>query len=98
MPYVRINLVEYPNPEAMQENSDSLNADASNIFPEIMLLAGIKLTDTSQMSISIYPDKEAADKAIAQRDAHQSTLDLTPVMSHEGDLSFYFDRGQKIEP
>ena len=48
MPYVRINLVEYPSPEAMQENSDSLNADAGSIFPEIMLLAGIKLTDTSQ--------------------------------------------------
>ena len=89
MPYVRINLAEYPSPEALQKNSDSINAAAQSIFPDIMLVAGINLTETSQMAISIYPDKEAADKALAQRDSHQKTQDIELVMSHAGDLSFF---------
>ena len=98
MPYVRINLAEYPSPEALQKNSDSINAAAQSIFPDIMLVAGINLTETSQMAISIYPDKEAADKALGQRDAHHKTQDIELVMSHEGDLSFFFNAGKKIEP
>ena len=63
-----------------------------------MLIDGINLTETSQMAISIYPDKEAADKALAQRDAHHKTQDIELVMSHAGDLSFFFDAGKKIDP
>ena len=71
------------------KKSGNINATARIIFPDIMLIDGINLTETSQMAISIYPDKEAADKALAQRDAHQKTQDIELVMSHAGDLSFF---------
>ena len=70
MAYVRINMVEFDSPEAMKENSKELNENAGKIFPELQLIAAVATSDTSALSISIYPDKGSADKAIAQRDKH----------------------------
>ena len=92
MAYVRINMVEFENPEAMKENSKELNANAGSIFPEVQLIAAIATSDRSALSISIYPNKEAADKAIAQRDAHHNGRPIEVVMAHEGDLSAFFQR------
>ena len=76
-------------PEALQKKSVSINAAAQSIFPDIMLIDGINLTETSQIAISSYPDKEAADKALAERDAHHETQDIELVMSHAGNISFF---------
>ena len=59
LPYVRINLAEYQSQEALKKNSYSINAAAQSVFPDIMLIAGINPTESSQMAILIYPHKEA---------------------------------------
>jgi len=60
MAYVRINMVEFESPEAMTKNSKELNENVGMIFPEVQLIAAIATSDTSALSISIFPDKEAA--------------------------------------
>ena len=92
MAYVRINMVEFESPEAMTKNSKELNENVGMIFPEVQLIAAIATSDTSALSISIYPDKEAADKAIAQRDKHHDGKPIEVVMAHEGELSAFFQR------
>ena len=92
MAYVRINMVEFDSPEAMKENSKELNENAGKIFPELQLFAAVATSDTSALSISIYPDKGSADKAIAQRDKHHDGRPIEVVMAHEGDLSAFYQR------
>ena len=92
MAYVRINMVEFENSEAMKGNSEELNKNAGVIFPEVQLIAAIATSDTSALSISIYPDKESADKALTQRDKYHDGRPIEVVMAHEGDLSAFYQR------
>jgi hypothetical protein len=58
----------------------------------VQLIAAIATSDTSALSISIYPDKDAADIAISQRDKHHEGKAVEVVMAHEGDLKAFFQK------
>ena len=76
-----------------KENSKELNRNAGTIFPEVQLIAAIATSDTSALSISIYPDKQSADKAIEQRDKyHAERGNVEVVMAHEGKLNGFYHR------
>ena len=56
------------------------------------MIAAIATSDTLALSISIYSYKEAAQRAIAQRDDHPDRRPIEVVMAHAGDLSAFFQR------
>lgn len=92
MAYVRINMVEIDSPEAMYETTKAINENAGTIFPDLQLFASIATAETSSLAISIYPYKEAADKAIAARDKHHEGKGAQVVMAYEGELNAFSQR------
>ena len=92
MAYVRINMVDFESPKVMEENHKALNENAGKIFPEVQLIAAIATSDTSALSILIYPKKDAADIAISQRDKHHEGKAVEVVMAHEGELWALFQK------
>ena len=93
MAYVRINVVEFDSEEYLKRDAEVLNSNAGDLFPELLLIAGVQTTETSSFSITIYPDKEAADNALAVRDNHMAEVKgLSLTMSHEGDLSIFYQK------
>ena len=93
MAYVRVNMVEFESAEAMQGNAKFMSENAGQIFPDIQLFASMATTEKSALAISIYADKEAADKAIAQRDKyHAERGNVEVVMAHEGKLNGFYHK------
>ena len=74
-----------------------LRNDIKSVFPEIRSFACIETSETSTLTISIYDDKEAADRAVAQRDKHHEDKDLADLFTHEGDLRCFYVEKQHID-
>ena len=93
MAYVRINMVEFDSEEDLKRDAEVLNSNAGNLFPELLLIAGVQTTETSSLSITVHPNKEAADRAKSLRDDHMAEVKgLSLTMSHEGDLSIFYQK------
>ena len=55
----------------------------------------VSTSEKSGLIISIYDDKEAADRALAQHDKHQENAGLAIIFAHEGRVSvFYVEKEQ----
>lgn len=91
MSYVRINMLEFDSAETQKRRQAYFNKNAADIFPTAELIAGVVTDDTSVLSISIYPDKETSDQAIAARDGHFQNASgrLTNSMALEGELAVF---------
>ena len=86
MPYARINMAEFCRAEA-ERTIAILRNDIKSVFPKIRSFACVETSETSALTISIYDDKEAADRAVVQRDKHHEDKDLADLFTHEGDLN-----------
>ena len=86
MPYARINMAEFASPEEAERTISILRNDIKSVFPEIRAFACVETSDASALTISIYDDKKAADRAASQRDTHHEDKDLAGLFTHEGDL------------
>ena len=90
MPYARINMAEFTSSAEAERTIAILRNDIKSVFPEIRAFACVETTETSALTISIYDDKEAADRAAAQRDEHHEDKNLADLFTHEGDLRCFY--------
>ena len=92
MPYARINMAEFRTRDEMTKTLSILKNDIKSVFPEIRAFTAIETSETSILTISVYDDKSAADRALEQRDKHHEDKDLSDIFSHAGFVEcMYFD-------
>ena len=95
MPYARINMVEFESREEMHKVITNLNVNMKTVFPEIRSFVSVETSEKSQITISVYDHKEAADRAVAQRDTHLEHRKLVDIFAHEGNVNcFYVEKEQ----
>ena len=95
MPYARINMVDFKSREEMLKVITHLSANMKTVFPEIRSFVSMETSETSQITISVYDNKKAADRAVAQRDTHLKNKDLVDMVAHEGNVNcFYVEEEQ----
>ncbi|OAH05775.1 hypothetical protein pfor_37c3536 [Rhodobacteraceae bacterium SB2] len=95
MPYARINMVEFESREEMHKVITNLNVNMKTVFPEIRSFVSVETSEKSQITISVYDHKEAADCAVAQRDTHLKHRELVDIFAHEGNVNcFYVEEEQ----
>ena len=92
MSYLRVNMVSTESIEKRDEILDRINTEAGEIFPEIQMMLAIATGDTAAMSVSIYADKDAATRAIAQRDASHVQFNTELEVAFEGELRAFYKR------
>ena len=67
MAYVRINMVEFKSKKDMQRDMDELQNNMKSLFPEMRLFIPMEASETSNVGIAVYDDKEAADRAVEKQ-------------------------------
>ena len=90
MPYARINMFEFSTAEDRDRNAEKLRNNIKSVFPEIRAFVTMETSETAGLAISIYDDKEAADRAILQRDKHHENAGLIDIVSHEGNVKNFY--------
>ena len=70
MPYARINMGEFASHEERKRAIAILRNDIKSVFPEIRAFASVDLGGGSGLTISVYDDMEAADRAMSNRTKH----------------------------
>ena len=95
MAYVRINMAEVESREEMQRTIEPLQKNMKSIFPEMRLFIAVETSETSMLGVSVYDDKDAADRAVANRTKHLEDKEIKDNFTFEGLVScFYTDREQ----
>ena len=97
MPYARINMVEYKSVEEKNRRVGMLKKNIKAVFPDIRAFASIETSATSQLSISIYDDQDAADQAAAQFDSYRDEDALADLFTHEGSINHFFIEVDQVD-
>ena len=90
MPYARFNMVEFSTHDDMRAHAAELQPKINQIFPEIRGFFFVETSDTSALTISVYDDQEAADRALEQRDKYHVDKKFTDIFHHEGVVAAYY--------
>ena len=99
MSYLRVNMVNHDSIEKRDEALNRLNTKSGEIFPEIQILIAIATGETSNMTISIYEDEAAANRALTTRDEMMKKKGTELEVAFEGDIkAFYQKQIVKAEP
>ena len=61
-------MAEFKSCEEIHKVIKNLKANIKSVFPEIRSFVSMETSETSQVTTSPYDNKEAADRAVAQRD------------------------------
>ena len=67
MSVARITTIKFKSKEAANKSIEDYSSNAPNEFPEAEQLIQVHVNDTTVMAISLYPDKEAMERAVAAR-------------------------------
>ena len=95
MPYARVIMAEFKSREEMHKVITNLRDNMKSVFPEIRSFVSMETSETSQITISVYDNKEAAERAVAQRDADLKHTALVDIFAHEGNVNcFYVEEEQ----
>ena len=95
MPYARINMGEFASHEERKRAIVILRNDIKSVFPEIRAFASVDLGGGSGLTISIYDDMEAADRAMSNRTKHLENIGIKDVFHHAGEVDcFYIEEEQ----
>ena len=97
MPYARINMVEYKSVEEKNRRVGMLKKNIKAVFPDIRAFASIETSATSQLSISIYDDQDAADQAAAQFDSYRDEDASADLFTHGGSVKQFFIGADRVD-
>ena len=97
MPYVRINMVEFKSKEDMKKDMDELQNGMKSMFPEMRLFIGMEASETTNVGIAVYDDKEAADRAVEKRKKRMAGEGFSDNFSHEGEVIAFYADNQQID-
>ena len=70
MSIARINMLEFETEDVLNKRVTEYSEQAPELFPDAEILLSIQTSPTSAMSISVYPDEQAAEKALSTREKH----------------------------
>ena len=95
MAYARVTMAEFDSRAKMHGAIEELGKNMKSVFPQILMFAAMETAENSQLTISVYADKDAADRAVAQRDEAMENTGVSDLFTHEGNVnSFYVDDSQ----
>ena len=86
MAFVRINMIKFDIPEEFKKRALAFRENMAQIFPIVQLIKAVATSDTSVLSVSIYPDKETADVALEQREKHLAAVMTKDIVSLESKM------------
>ena len=90
MSYVRVVMVDAKTLEGRDNLFKRVSSRAGEIFPEIQQMLAMPTSETTALSISIYEDKAAADRAVSQRDEELDDKGYELEIAFEGPLKGYY--------
>ena len=95
MPYARIKMAAFESRETMEKTLSKLRNDIKSVFPQICAFVEVRTSEASGLTISVCDDKEAADRALAQRDKHHEYAGLEDIFAYSGTVgAFYIEEEQ----
>ena len=96
MLYARVNMVEFKTREQMDRTIAQLRDKITSVLPEIRVFTSMETSQTSQLTISVHDNKDAADRAISQRDTHLFDKEMADLFAHEGTVNCLYVEEQQI--
>ena len=91
MSYCRTTLIQYRSAQDADELISTYQRDASKDFPDAEILLCTRTSDTSAVMTSLYPSKQAAERAKAKRkpilQEASGQSKIVSVETHEGEAS-----------
>ena len=66
-------------------------------YPEVRVFIGMEASETSLVGISVYDDKEVADRAIKKRNKHTAGEGYKDNFFHEGNVIAFYAENEQIE-
>ena len=96
MPYARINMIENKSVDQKNRRVGMLKEKLKSAFPEIRAFASIETSATSQLSISIYDDQYAADRAAAQFETYREKDAVADLFTHEGSVTHFYIEADQV--
>ena len=96
MPYARINMAGFQTREEMIKTLSISKNDIKSVFPEIRAFTAVETGETSILTISVYDDEAAAERALEQRDKHHEDKELSDIFSHEGIVECMYIDNEKM--
>ena len=97
MPYARINMAKFTSYEERKRTIAILRNDIKTVFPDIRAFASIETSATSQLTISIYDDQDAANQAAVQFDSFRDEDALADLFTHEGSVNHFFIEADQVD-
>ena len=97
MPYARVNMAEFKSREEMDRTIGQLRNNIKSIYPEIRAFASMETSETSQLTISVYDDKDAADRALEQRRKHMEDTGVADFFAHEGRVNCFYVEAEHVD-
>jgi hypothetical protein len=95
MAYARVTMAEFDSRAKMHGAIEELGKNMKSVFPEILMFAAMETAENSQLTISVYADKDAADRAVTQRVEAMKGTGVADLFTHEGNVNnFYLDNSQ----
>ena len=67
MAYVRINMFDFKSTEDLRKTADDMHRTLKSGYPEVRLFISMEASETQNVGIAVYDDKEAADRAVEKR-------------------------------
>ena len=80
-------MAELENRKEMLKTFELLQKNMKSVFPEVHLFIAVETSETSMLGVSVYADKDAADRAIASRSKYLEDREIKDNFTSEGSLS-----------
>ena len=80
-------MAEFENREEMLKTIEPLQKNMKSVFPEMHLFIAVETSETSMLGVSVYADKDAADRAIASRTKNLEGREIKDNFISEGSIS-----------
>ena len=78
MSIARINMLEFDTEDDLEQRANVYKNEAPKLFPNAEILLTIRTGPTSAMSVSVYPNDQAAEVALVKRDKHFKSAEIQP--------------------
>ena len=79
MAYVRINMFDFKSTEDLRKTADDMHRTLKSGYPELRVFIGMEASETSLVGIVVQDDKDAADRAVANRAKHLEDKEIKEV-------------------
>ena len=89
MRYAQINMAEFTSHDERKRKIGILRNDIKSVFPEIRAFVGVDLGGRSELTISVYDDMEAADRAMSNRTKHLEDKGIKDIFHHAGEVDCF---------